>query len=140
VLDVVAAICFDDAGRVLVSRQWCHGPQRIVLELPAGGVEAGEEHEDAIRRELMEEVGLHAAELFPLGRYLRRKRRSPAMTWIFEARGLTLRSLKSDDAEIIDFAWYTMAEIERMIATDEIEDGSLLAGWTLLRVKRPELF
>ena len=51
------AVCLDDDGRAVVNRgEWDRGP---FYELPGGGVEEGETPEDAVVRELEEEVGLH---------------------------------------------------------------------------------
>ena len=51
------AVCLDDDDRVVVNRgEWDRGP---FYELPGGGVEDGETPEDAVVRELEEEVGLH---------------------------------------------------------------------------------
>jgi 8-oxo-dGTP pyrophosphatase MutT (NUDIX family) len=51
------AICLDDDDRVVLNRgEWDRGP---FYELPGGGVEEGETIEEAVVRELEEEVGLH---------------------------------------------------------------------------------
>ena len=42
---------------VILARQYRPGPDEILLELPGGGVEAGETPEQAARRELLEETG-----------------------------------------------------------------------------------
>ncbi len=50
-------------GRILLVRFTF--PERSIWGCPGGGVEAGETHEDALRRELREEVGLELRELGP---------------------------------------------------------------------------
>lgn len=61
--DAARAVIRDPAGRILLVR--FKFPERAVWGCPGGGVEADETHEDALRRELREEVGLELGELGP---------------------------------------------------------------------------
>lgn len=57
-LRVVAAAVFDDAGRVLLARRPDHLHQGGLWEFPGGKVEPGESLEQALARELQEELGI----------------------------------------------------------------------------------
>ena len=57
----VAIVPVDDAGHVHLVRQWRYPWRRNSWEVPAGVGEGDEAPLDAARRELAEEVGLHAA-------------------------------------------------------------------------------
>lgn len=57
-LRVVAATVFDDAGRVLLARRPAHLHQGGLWEFPGGKVEPGESLEQALARELEEELGI----------------------------------------------------------------------------------
>jgi 8-oxo-dGTP diphosphatase len=61
--DAARAVVLDPDRRVLLVR--FELPERSLWACPGGGVEPGETHEDAIRRELHEEVGLELRELGP---------------------------------------------------------------------------
>jgi len=50
-------------GRVVMIRQYRHAAGRVLWELPAGTLDAGEAPEKCARRELVEEVGYEAGEL-----------------------------------------------------------------------------
>ncbi len=62
----VAIVALDDAGRVLLVRQWRHPAGRALLEIPAGTLDrdpatgATEDPDAAARRELEEETGCRA--------------------------------------------------------------------------------
>ena len=53
----VNMIGLTDQNTILFVRQYRHGANRILVELPAGVVESDENPEDAARRELLEETG-----------------------------------------------------------------------------------
>lgn len=57
------AVITDDDGKVLLAR-WTEG-RRVAWTMPGGGLEAGEDPEDAVRREVREETGytVHIEEL-----------------------------------------------------------------------------
>ncbi len=59
---VVAAALLDDEGRVLVTQRPSGKTLAGLWEFPGGKIEAGERPEDALIRELAEELGITVAE------------------------------------------------------------------------------
>ena len=56
---VVAAVILQD-GKVLVCQRTRHQTMPLKWEFPGGKIEEGEQPRDALRRELEEELGIHA--------------------------------------------------------------------------------
>jgi ADP-ribose pyrophosphatase len=56
-------------NKVIVARQFRPGLEKIMNEIPGGGVEPSENPEDAVRRELLEETGYTAGIMQYLGEF-----------------------------------------------------------------------
>ena len=59
---VAAGILRDADGRVLISERLCDGPFNGLWEFPGGKIADGEAPIDALRRELVEELGIEVTE------------------------------------------------------------------------------
>ena len=55
---VAAGILRDADGRILITERLCDGPFNGLWEFPGGKIADGESAEDALRRELREELGI----------------------------------------------------------------------------------
>lgn len=53
----VGVLAFTPSMEVILARQFRPGPEEVLLEMPGGGTDPGEQPEHAIRRELLEETG-----------------------------------------------------------------------------------
>ena len=53
----MAVLPIDENNKVILVRQFRPGPQKIIAELPGGGVEKNEDPITAIKREFLEESG-----------------------------------------------------------------------------------
>ena len=61
--EAVRGLVIDSDNRILLVR--FDFPARTVWALPGGGIDPGESAHDALRRELIEEIGLHDADIGP---------------------------------------------------------------------------
>jgi len=64
----VAVVALTKQQEVLLIKQYRHGLGRILLELPGGGADEGEEPIAAARRELLEETGYASEHMIEVGR------------------------------------------------------------------------
>lgn len=65
--DYLAIVAVAPDGRLPLVRQYRPAVETFTWELPAGLVDAGEDPIESCRRELLEETGLPAVEIHPLG-------------------------------------------------------------------------
>lgn len=65
--DYIAIVARTPEGRLPIVRQYRPAVERFTWELPAGLVEQGEDPAETCRRELLEETGLAACSIHPLG-------------------------------------------------------------------------
>ena len=127
---VIMAVVHDD-GSVLLGRQtsWPAGRWSTL----AGFCEPGETLEDAVRREVEEEVGIPVGEVTYFGN---QPWPLPASLMLgFTARALSKR-IHVDGAEIEEARWFTRAELSEAVAAGEVHiprsvsiSSSLLADW-----------
>ncbi|MBS6956270.1 MAG: NUDIX hydrolase [Enterocloster asparagiformis] len=61
--DSVAVVAVTVDHHVILVRQYRHGTRKVLLEIPAGGVEKGEDPVAAVVRELEEETGCKAGSI-----------------------------------------------------------------------------
>jgi ADP-ribose pyrophosphatase len=133
--EVVCVIGLDSEHRVLIAYQYNNAPQRVVDEFPGGGVEADELCIDAARRELLEETGFYAHRLHEIGSFLINNRRSAGRMRIFVATDLEQRTATAQEEELVACEWVPIDEVERRIRAGELENGTLLAAWSIFRAK-----
>lgn len=109
-----AAFVFDARGRALFIRR-AHDPAKGKLAIPGGFVDAGETHEQALRREIREEVGLEVDGIAFLGsfpnRYHYRDVTYPVLDLVFTARAVAPELALALDA-VADFEWLHPADAD----------------------------
>jgi 8-oxo-dGTP pyrophosphatase MutT (NUDIX family) len=109
-------------GRVLMVRQFRYATGVLSWEVPAGGVNEGEEPAAAAVREMREETGWEAARVEPLYRYHPSQGSSSQTFHLFVGRGLT-RVGERDPREIHAVEFVERARVEAMLDRNEIVDG-----------------
>ena len=56
-------------NEVVLIKQYRHGVQDVLWEIPGGVVERGEDPADGVKRELLEETGYKASKVIPVGKF-----------------------------------------------------------------------
>jgi NAD+ diphosphatase len=112
----VIMLVYDDADRVLLARhpQW---PERRVSIL-AGFVEPGESLEQALAREVGEEVGLEVEDLRYLGSQPWPLPQSLMLGYF--CRAVDAEKLRADQEEIQEANWYTRDELRAAVIAGDV--------------------
>src|SRR5512146_3584928 len=128
--DFAIAVAFTVDGEVLVERQYRHGIGRVVLDLPAGRIEQGEDPLDAARRELLEETGYGGGRWHSLGAFVLADSRIPAWAHLFLAEGVELvGKSSSDDLEDSELLTMSAEQFLAAIASGEVGDVCAVAAF-----------
>lgn len=105
-------------------------------EVPAGGVEKGEELADAAHREVLEETGWRAGPLTHLFAYHPNNGLSDQRFELFEAAGATHVGDPGDPSESERVEWVPLDEVRRFVREEHVVDGlslTTLLWWLLHR-------
>jgi ADP-ribose pyrophosphatase len=135
----VAIVAMPDEGTVLLVRQFRLPAGGSLLEIPAGGIEEGEDAETCARRELAEEIGKTPERLIPLyAAYV-----APGYTTEkihgFLALGLRDAPGHTDEDEFVEVVPMLLADAIAAVGTGEIQDMKTIAGLMMAarHLKRP---
>ena len=108
---VTVATIVEDAGRFLMVEEY--RDNRIVLNQPAGHLEADESLIEAARREVLEETACHVEILGLVGLYLfKADNGTTYQRTCFHARPLSVEADRPLDEGILQALWMTPAELE----------------------------
>ena len=119
-------------GRLVLERQYRHPMRAVMIEFPAGKLDAGEASLACAQRELLEETGYAARQwaragvLHPVISY------STEFIDIWFARDLTLGERKLDVGEFLDIFTATLPELLACCLNGQVTDAKTLTGvWWL---------
>ncbi len=114
--------------KVVLERQYRYPVGQVMIEFPAGKLDAGEDPWVCGQRELLEETGYTASEwaragvLHPVIAY------STEVIHIWFARGLKLGERQLDDGEFLDVFTATPAELMAWCRDGQVTDAKTLTG------------
>ncbi len=124
----VAVVAIDEQGNVMLVRQFRHPVDRFLLEIPAGGIDSGEEPLDSVRRELQEEIGYFPRRIDELGGFYSIPGYGTEYLHCYLATDLVPGRLMAEDTEDIELVRISPDEIPRLITSGEICDAKSIAA------------
>lgn len=128
--DWVNIIALTKDEKVVLIEQFRHGIEEIILEIPGGMIDDGEETETAARRELLEETGFSADKFVFLGK----SRPNPAIqnNMIFHFLALDCEKtgdVSFDEHESVLTRIVSLEDAEKLIESGEISHSMVVAAF-----------
>jgi ADP-ribose pyrophosphatase len=117
-----------DDGRLVMERQFRYPMGRVMLEFPAGKIDAGEPPFTTAVRELAEETGYSAREWARAGILHNAIGYSDEVIEIWFARGLQRGAVRLDAEEFLETVIHSEAEIDALCQSGGITDAKTLIG------------
>lgn len=127
----VAIVPMLDHETVVLVRQYRQPAGGLLLEIPAGTLEKGEDPFDCARRELAEEIGYHPKKLTKMFHSYLAPGYSTEMLHTFLAEDLERAGANRDADEFIEIVTVSLSDAVEMIRTGEIIDAKTVCGLLL---------
>jgi ADP-ribose pyrophosphatase len=110
-------------GKIMLMHQYRHPVGEWLWEIPAGAVDGDEALEEAARRELAEEIGGTAKELWYVGHFFAASSISNLRINVFLATGVQIEQSAREATELIEARAVPVTEALTMARRGEIKDG-----------------
>ena len=124
----VGVVAIDEEDCVVLVKQFRKPIEDAIYEIPAGKLDAGEDHRLCGMRELEEETGLKAKEFVYLGFIYPSPGFTDEKTHMYLATGLTQGETHPDPDEYLDIVRMPLEEVLSKIMKNEINDAKTVAG------------
>ena len=123
----VAIIAIAD-DNVLLVKQFRQAVGKELLEIPAGGIESGEDPVATVRRELQEETGYLPRKVERLGGFYSTPGYCTEYLYLYLATDLIPSQLYAEDTESIKLDKVPISQISSLITSGSICDAKSIAG------------
>lgn len=128
----VAVLAVTEENEAVLVRQFRQPAKEILLEVPAGKLDSGEEPLQCAKRELAEETGLRGESWHSLGWFYLSPGYSDEKIFLYLAGKLSTAPLaQADEEENIEIKKIPLNSISAMISAGEITDAKTVIAVTL---------
>jgi ADP-ribose pyrophosphatase len=124
----ICVIAVDNDGNLLLVKQFRKPAKKALLEIPAGGIDAGEDATAAVIREMQEETGFRPQKLARLCGFYSSPGFSTEYLHLYLAEDLVADRLYAEDTAGIELVRVPVSQILDLIASGKIEDAKTIAG------------
>jgi ADP-ribose pyrophosphatase len=102
--------------------------QKELLEIPAGGIDPGEDVETAVKREMQEETGYLPKKLVKLGSFYSAPGYATENLYLYLVTDLIPSRLVAEDTDSISLVRVPVSEITGVLTSGKICDAKSIAG------------
>ena len=121
-----AVLAMDSSDFVILVKQYRKGAEREMLEIPAGKLEPGENPKDCAIRELEEEIGASAKDIYGLCEFFPTPAYCSEKISIYFASGLTFTEQHLDTGEFLEIVKIPFHEAIDMVMRGDITDAKTM--------------
>ena len=119
----VCVIPVDDDGNVIMIKQFRYPFSQVLLEVPAGKLEKGEDPLDAVKRELEEESGVVAERVEYIGTMYTTVAILDEKIHMYLATGLSYNNAHPDEDEFLETEKIPLSTLVDMVMEGKIPDS-----------------
>ena len=123
-----AIVPVDSDGKIIMVRQYRNAPERYTLEIPAGGLNRGEDRALAAMRELEEETGYRTEKVNHLLDLYTTVAFCNELISIYYTEDLVPSKQHLDEDEYVEVERYTLEELVAMILNGTIQDAKTISA------------
>lgn len=124
----VAIVAVEASDNLLLVKQFRKPVEKELLEIPAGGIDPGEDPLTAVRREMQEETGYLPRKVERLGGFYATPGYCTEYLHLYLATDLTPSPLYAEDTDSIKLVRVPIGRIPDLIASGSICDAKSIAG------------
>jgi ADP-ribose pyrophosphatase len=126
--ECVAVVPVDAGGDILLVRQYRKAVEKELLEIPAGGIDPGEDPPAAVKRELQEEIGFLPGRVERMNGFYSSPGFCTEYLYLYLATDLKPSRLVAEDTAGIKTVRIKPRQIRKLISSGEICDSKSIAG------------
>ena len=126
--DCIAVVAVDADDNILLVKQFRKPIEKELLEIPAGGIDAGEDPVTAVQREMREETGYFPKKVERLGGFYSAPGYATEYLYLYLANDLIPSQLFAEDTEGIEVVRVPVTEIRELVIQGKIQDAKSVAG------------
>jgi ADP-ribose pyrophosphatase len=126
--ECIAVVPVDTNGEILLVRQFRKALEKDLLEIPAGGIDPGEDPPAAVKRELQEEIGYIPGIIERLTGFYSSPGFCTEYLHLYLATSLKTSRLFAEDTPGIVTVRIKPRQIKKLISSGEICDSKSIAG------------